>query len=378
MFRILSSLLLLLASCSEPLDPNSGSRESRELEAKPDFNYASLDGVGQESKFVAGIDYDIEVKANSGFVLCRGQVTMFLRSSFALEFPDSVINCASAKIDITKILSGLGLHNPNVADDYKAQNNTDTIFADGQPPVPGTQLPGSDGGQIDPTTPILALNNGPGPTIPPVNNMGGPIMTNNPEVPAGPGAFAPMGQMGGFTPPGGTMSLDSFSSDGMVLYTSDLLGTRFEPPRPLLLGPLIVDPSKYAGYETVTPGSAIKNGVATSGIHKVTVLEIGGSYINDYKNVTFNDIIHWRIKHEGFKELSLFDTFLPERLEVKANVNPIMIPEIKIVIPTDNLFMVDLGGLRQLISGLLGNIHIHLKVNNYKFKEDQTTDEQEL
>ena len=33
---------------------------------------------------------------------------------------------------------------------------------------------------------------------------------------------------------GGAISLDSFSSDGTVLYASDLFGTKFEPPRPCL------------------------------------------------------------------------------------------------------------------------------------------------
>ena len=66
-----------------------------------------------------------------------------------------------------------------------------------------------------------------------------------------------------------------------------------------------------------------------SGTHKVTVLETGGSYINDYQNVSFDNIIHWKIEHEGFKELAVVETFLP-KVEVKVNTQPLMLPELKV------------------------------------------------
>ena len=54
--------LLLLVSCSQSPSSDIASKESRNLEEKPKYDYASLDGLGQKSHYVAGIDYDIELK----------------------------------------------------------------------------------------------------------------------------------------------------------------------------------------------------------------------------------------------------------------------------------------------------------------------------
>ena len=69
-------LSIFVFSCSDTA-PVSEGKESRSLEQKPDYNYASLDGIGQKSKYVAGIDYDITMKTNSGIVVC-GNVVLFL------------------------------------------------------------------------------------------------------------------------------------------------------------------------------------------------------------------------------------------------------------------------------------------------------------
>jgi hypothetical protein len=332
------TLSLVLVSCSQSTSTGSSSRETRELEEKPNLDYASLDGLGQKSEYIAGVDYDVELKTNSGIVVCRGNVVMFIKSSFSLEFPDSKINCASASIDITKILSGLGVHNPDAREDFKAEENGDTLV-------------------------VLDPDNGNG------------VIVNDANSTRDVDSFDlrlnkdPFESSAGLALGAGAISLDSFSSDGMVLYASDLFGTSFNPPRPLLLGPVIIDPIKYQGYETAIPGTATKGGTVASGTHKVTVLETGGSYVNDLGNVSFENIIHWRIEHEGFKQLSVIDTFLPKKIEVKTNINPVMIPEIKITIPTDNLLMMDLGGLEALVGGLVGDVHFSLTVNNYKFKE---------
>ena len=46
-----------------------------------------------------------------------------------------------------------------------------------------------------------------------------------------------------------------------------------------------------------------------------------------------------------------------------------MIPEIHITIPTDNIIPIDLGGFEKTIGDLLGDVHLYLKVNNYKYAE---------
>ena len=132
-------LSIFAFSCSDTA-PVSEGKESRSLEQKPDYNYASLDGIGQKSKYVAGIDYDITMKTNSGIVVCRGNVVLFLRSSLALEFPDSVLHCGSARIDLTKILAGIGLHNPDVADDFKDQIEGNVLEED--------TIDSSNGGEV--------------------------------------------------------------------------------------------------------------------------------------------------------------------------------------------------------------------------------------
>ena len=49
-----------------------------------------------------------------------------MRSSLSFEFPDSKINCGSAAIDITKILAGLGVYNPNAKEDFKNDKGGNT------------------------------------------------------------------------------------------------------------------------------------------------------------------------------------------------------------------------------------------------------------
>ena len=296
--------LLLLVSCSQSLSSDISSNESRSLEEKPQYDYASLDGLGQKSHYVAGVDYDIELKTNSGIVVCRGNIVIFVRSSLSFEFPDSKINCGSAAIDITKILAGLGVYNPNAKEDFQAAKG------------------GNNGVVVDPTNSGGGVVGGGQPQSPQVSQPvpGFQLYDDDPFEKSDKLALG-----------GGAISLDSFSSDGTVLYASDLFGTKFEPPRPLLIGPLLIDPVKYQGLEKVIPGTATKNGRVASGTHKVTVLETGGSYINDYQNVSFDNIIHWKIEHEGFKELAVVETFLPKKVEVKVNTQPLMLPELRLL-----------------------------------------------
>jgi hypothetical protein len=113
----------------------------------------------------------------------------------------------------------------------------------------------------------------------------------------------------------------------------------FDPPRPLLVGPIIQDPSEYQGltetktykvkYKDKEKGTVIED----SGDITVNVLEAGASLTPIFMpNSPFENIIKFEMRTapNGFKKVPKTSGFLFDRVEFTVNSRPISIPVIKL------------------------------------------------
>ena len=111
----------------------------------------------------------------------------------------------------------------------------------------------------------------------------------------------------------------------------------FDPPRPLLVGPIIQDPTEYQGLtETKTYNVKFKDkekGTVTedSGDITVNVLEAGTSMTPIFMpNSPFENIVKFEMRTKGFTKVPRTAGFLFDRVEFTVNSRPISIPVIKL------------------------------------------------
>lgn len=111
----------------------------------------------------------------------------------------------------------------------------------------------------------------------------------------------------------------------------------FDPPRPLLVGPIIQDPDQYIGL-TETKNYSVEyqkpdNGgiTADSGSITVNVLEAGATLTPIFMaNKTFNSILRFEMLSRGFRKIPRSGGFLFDQVEFTLNSRPLAIPAIKI------------------------------------------------
>ena len=176
------------------------------------------------------------------------------------------------------------------------------------------------------------------------------------------------GGFGGFG--NGAEGDGNLSHDGEVLYLKNIAGATFDPPRPMLIGPIIQDPKKYKGYRKTTKhsvqGTDAKTGEAYSGSGSFTteVIEVGTEFESDEEAIDgeFEDVIHWQITKRGFDDLKVTHGILLDKLEFWWNMRPIMIP--KIVCVGDLGSALDQGDGNT--TALLGTVTVTLEVIDYE------------
>lgn len=128
------------------------------------------------------------------------------------------------------------------------------------------------------------------------------------------------------------------SSEDKMLRLKKLGPMTFDPPRPLLVGPIIQDPTIYRGLtETkqynVQYADEDKGGSITqdSGTITVNVLEAGSSLTPAFMpNNPFENIVRFEILAQGFSKVPRTKGFLFNRVEFTLNSRPLAIPAIKI------------------------------------------------
>ena len=169
----------------------------------------------------------------------------------------------------------------------------------------------------------------------------------------------------------GGMSPDSLASlaDGRILALKSLAGATFDPPRPLLLGPIIQDASRFNGldqvFESKVSTTDAKGNQLTDvpGSFHVKVLQAQTTYSNKYISPGFTKVIQWEIDATGFDGVPATKGLLLRHMQWLYNTNPIMIPRISIQ-----------GRLGDFISGagstdaLLGDVTVDLIVKKYDMR----------
>ena len=167
------------------------------------------------------------------------------------------------------------------------------------------------------------------------------------------------------------IDIKSFSSDGKLFSTSNIMGAKFDPPRPMLVGPLVQDVSQFANFSrrvesTVTVAKPESGGPLNgTGAFTAKVLEIGGKYNNKFLKQPFDNVMHWTLETEGFAGIPAKYGLLFKKWEWYWNIRPIMVP--KIIITLD-----DVGGMIESkasegLSDLVGEVKVIVTVKDYDF-----------
>jgi len=175
-----------------------------------------------------------------------------------------------------------------------------------------------------------------------------------------------------------TANKPDFSSDGKIFRVKTLGAAVFEPARPVLLGPVIQDPSKFKGLHEKKPYSVTvtdaKTGTVSSGNGEieVRVLGVDEPFPHEKFPDDFKSVLHWEMLATGFKGVPAAQALAFERLEFYWNMRPIMVP--KIVIEGTLTDFISSGGATgsgamDAIAGIgaafLGKLKIELTVKDY-------------
>jgi hypothetical protein len=272
----LATLFGLACSAEDDSVFSGGAGESKPKATLLEDVMASADARAEVTA-AATATYLIQVSAGVAEI-CSGEVTAEIMSNMTFHFPNGSLQCASAEIDLVKVLGGAG-----------------------------------------------GLGDGDG--------QGGPLG-------------------------------DAIQHDGKVLLVEEIAGARFDPPRPLLVGPIVQDAAKYEGYKETFASSVdgtTPDGtpVSGSGAFEVEVLDTKTTYKNKYVD-SFTNVMHWRMTKSGFDGVPMATGMLLESMEFYWNTRPLMIP---LVIINADISDAVSGSARDLV----GVLNVRLTVKSYDF-----------
>ncbi len=123
-------------------------------------------------------------------------------------------------------------------------------------------------------------------------------------------------------------------ADGTILRVKKMGGISFNPPRPLLVGPIVQDTSAFVGIDQTTNHVATWTDPATgkvvtsNGTTRVRVLGTKENYNSDPLGRKFDQIIRWEIVSTGYDGIPKSDAFIFDRIEMVWNTRPLVIPKI--------------------------------------------------
>ena len=161
--------------------------------------------------------------------------------------------------------------------------------------------------------------------------------------------------------------LSKAKHDGMVLYLSDFISASFDPPRPVLLGPVVTDVNKYRGFQTRVKTIKKFDKQADEGVISVRVLSNEASYRSPIKaENNFDGLLVWEMKSEGFTSSALKGLTLP-KITWYWQTSPIIIPHIAVELSSSDLISKrGIGGvLGGITDALIGQLKINLHVLDY-------------
>lgn len=149
--------------------------------------------------------------------------------------------------------------------------------------------------------------------------------------------------------------------DGKVLAVESILGAKFNPPRPMLLGPIFQDRKIYEGYKKSTDHSMTNSaGKTAKGTFTIKVIDTNTIFKNDFVK-EIKDVIQWEITSRGFEGMKATDGLIFDKISWWFGTRPIVIP--KIIIEADlKDFIEDKTG----IADIVGKLKITLGVKSFK------------
>ncbi len=167
----------------------------------------------------------------------------------------------------------------------------------------------------------------------------------------------------------GQFDPQALKSDGLMFSLSEVAGATFDPPRPLLIGPIVQDTAALVGLnKTISSTVTVEHpndGEPTSatGRFHVQVLDVGGAYQNHFLKEPLTNVLHWKLETAGFDGVSPAHGILIREMEFFWNLRPIMVPRIRVSV--DNIGAFVSGGSAADISALVGAVTISLTVKDY-------------
>jgi hypothetical protein len=170
-------------------------------------------------------------------------------------------------------------------------------------------------------------------------------------------------------------------SDGRVLRIDRMGDAVFTPKRPLILGPVIQDTTKYRNfaeekdYSVVVTDSQTGSTSSGTGRIRLAVIGIDEKFPTEKYPDDFTKVLHWEMSTTGFEGVPVGKAFLFDKMEFWWNTRPIMMP--KLVIEgsiKDFISGSPMGGggaggggvLGTVADALFGKIRIELTVKNYE------------
>lgn len=124
--------------------------------------------------------------------------------------------------------------------------------------------------------------------------------------------------------------------DGMMVRARRIGGVAFNPPRPLLVGPIVQDTTPFAGLNQTSQHDATwknpENGklVNSSGTTTVKVKGVNEHFESTTLGQQFDRILRWEITSTGYDGIPKSEAFIFDRIEMLWNVRPLVIPRIVI------------------------------------------------
>ncbi len=158
----------------------------------------------------------------------------------------------------------------------------------------------------------------------------------------------------------------NLSHDGSMLLTKKVIDASFDPPRPLLVGPVIVEAGKYQGFAKTYPSTMSYTDPKTAAVttrggnFAVRVLEPALVYTNG--NLTIDRVMHWEVRASGFEGIPAIYGMTFTRLDWHWSTRPLMIPKIEVDLTTSDLALISAGPVDSFISGLLGTLTVSMSL----------------
>lgn len=136
---------------------------------------------------------------------------------------------------------------------------------------------------------------------------------------------------------GAAMNPGDIEATGQMIRANKLGNVEFYPARPLIVGPIVQDPSVFMGLDETSSHTAVFTDPVTgqksqgTGSFQVKVLEVNGKYVSSRLGKTLDKILHWQITSTGFDGISKSEALAFERFEMYWNTRPLVVPKIVIV-----------------------------------------------